>query len=929
MSGFKNAVGQWQYVPSTRQPSVFRIRLVGGSNVREGRVELYYNGTWGTVCDDRWSLAEAEVACRMLGYSGAEEAHDRAEFGEGEGPIIMDNVYCLGNEESLEDCLHNGFLTHDCYHNEDAGVTCSGTDVAEIEVEVRLADGRSGREGRVEVNYNGTWCTVCDDGWDYRDARVVCRMLGFPDAAMALSGAHFGPGFGTILLDDVSCYGGEANLLSCWHRGTYQHDCDHSEDASVVCARKVRLSRVNSYYQGVVEIYFDGTWNSICDDDWDIIDAGVVCRMLGFLGAEEAISLERLEGTLGRILLDHIQCDPEDEDILDCSHSGLFGHNCARRKIAGVVCSQEVRDISRMHSSRIGIAEIELDVRLADGSSDREGRVEINYNGTWSTVCDDGWDYRAASVVCRMLGFPDAAMALSGAHFGPGSGTILLDDVSCYGDEANLLICWNSGLYQNDCDHSEDASVICARRVRLVGSTSDYQGTVELYYDGEWNSVCDDGWDLVDAGVVCRMLGFPGVEEAPDLAQFGNGSGQILLDEVQCVEGNEDIFECVHNGMFIHDCTHSEDAGVVCSQEDHFVDGDLQLLPSLRQSQWTRPYAGVVLVFSGSSSSWGRFCADTWSQENSDVACKQLGFHGASEGTSPDDIDSDASLWTSYISDVQCGGWESSLRECRHTWSQDGNNITCHSNELAKIACHDELIRGLPEEHWEGDGEMQMEIPNCLSDGASYEGALLVQYAESWGAVCADSWSKANADVACRQLDFGGANAYPAGNIDLDIGSRRIMLNNIECDGWETTLVDCRHSGLGNPDNHCQSEEIAVVSCYVPGQKDLNRLYKDILLYTLPVIFVGIFILSVYKIVRVHGRYAASQQTGTSSREHGPDMQHDLTVSSSISQHSHQPTPEPKVITVAPRQLPSSLSLVSEEALEVRSYTSEQSGATG
>ncbi|XP_072168882.1 scavenger receptor cysteine-rich type 1 protein M130-like [Diadema setosum] len=266
--------------------------------------------------------------------------------------------------------------------------------------------------------------------------------------------------------------------------------------------------------------------------------------------------------------------------------------------------------------------------------------------------------------------------------------------------------------------------------------------------------------------------------------------------------------------------------------------------------------------------------------------------------------------------------------ECRHTWSQDGNNITCHSNELAKIACHDELTRGLPEEHWEGDGEMQME--NCLSAGAFFEGALLMQYAKIWGAVCADRWSMANAKVACRQLDFGGANANPEGNVDLGIGSRRIMLNNIECDGSETTLVDCRHSGLGNPDNHCQSGEIAVVSCYVlPGRKDSNRLYKDILLYTRPVVFVGIFILSVYKIVSAHNRHAVSQQTGTSSREHGPDMQHDLTVSSSISQHSHQPTPEPKVITVAPRQLTSSLSLVSEEALEVRSYTSEQSGATG
>ncbi|XP_072168896.1 scavenger receptor cysteine-rich domain-containing protein DMBT1-like [Diadema setosum] len=862
----------------------------------------------------------------MLGYSGAEEVHYWAQFGEGEGPIIMDNVHCLGSEESLEDCLHNGFLTHDeCSFYRGAGVTCSGgNNLADVELKIRLADGNSDREGRVEVNYNGTWGTVCDDAWDDVDADVVCRMLGFPGAVMALPRAHFGPGSGSILLDDVSCYGGEATLLSCWHRGVYSHNCVHAEDASVICARKVRLSGGGSYYQGTVELYYNGTWNSVCDDSWDLVDADVVCRMLGFPGADEAPGMARFGHGSGRILLDNVNCLSYDEDIFDCSHSGFYSHNCVHSEDAGVVCT----------FAGTTPPALEPEVRLADGGSDREGRVEILYDGTWSTVCDDSWDDIDADVVCRMLGFPEAEMALSGAHFGPGSGNILLDEINCYGTEATLLSCLHAGLYQHDCQHSQDASVVCERKVRLSGDASDYQGTVELYYGGTWNTICDDGWDITAAGVVCRMLGFPGAEEAPGWARFGSGSGQILLDNVYCVEENEDIFDCHHNGMFVHDCSHSEDAGVVCSREGTVTNstiGYILLLPSVRQYEWVRPYAGAVFAFLDPS--WGGVCADTWSQENSDVACRELGFHGASDSRFiPDDIESDTSMWTITVSDVQCGGWEPRLLECQHTWSPDGNDITCHSNELATVACHDELTRGLTEDHREGDGEIRFETPEYSWRSSLYDqpqdGVILMQYAEIWGAVCADRWSMANAEVTCRQLDFGGA--YHAGNVALDESFWGIMVNDIECDGWETVLVDCRHSGLGNRDNVCQSGEIAYVSCYAkPEHPDpnTNRFKRDIILYMLPVLFVVICIISVVMIVRAHNWRAVSQQTGTSQGQAEPDTQHGLTVGARMTGHSPQPGADPTVIIVGQSQVTSAIQPTFQEESGMQPYGGK-SGAT-
>ena len=101
-----------------------RVRLVGGSWNGEGRVEVFYNGAWGTVCDDIWNLNNARVVCRQLGYSGAFSAPQSAHFGAGSGQIWLDNVNCAGSEDSIENCPHNGWGSHNCNHNEDVGVVC-------------------------------------------------------------------------------------------------------------------------------------------------------------------------------------------------------------------------------------------------------------------------------------------------------------------------------------------------------------------------------------------------------------------------------------------------------------------------------------------------------------------------------------------------------------------------------------------------------------------------------------------------------------------------------------------------------------------------------------------------------------------------------------------------------------------------------------
>uniref|UniRef100_A0A8C0ZB23 Lysyl oxidase like 4 n=1 Tax=Cyanistes caeruleus TaxID=156563 RepID=A0A8C0ZB23_CYACU len=267
-------------VPSRQELAPVQLRLGGPRGpAGEGRLEVLYQGRWGTVCDDGFDFHAATVACRQLGYTAAITWTHSATYGQGEGPIWLDNVRCGGSEGSLAECVHNGWGISDCHHGEDAGVVCSGQrlpgnslqatasghlgevsgiTLEEVRLKPILARAKLSMpvmEGAVEVKHNGHWRQVCDANWTRNNSRVVCGMLGFPREKQ-INSSFYRKLWNRKLKDPnsslktlsqknsfwvhkVRCQGSEPHLARCPVQvappAPHQHACPHGMHAIVSC----------------------------------------------------------------------------------------------------------------------------------------------------------------------------------------------------------------------------------------------------------------------------------------------------------------------------------------------------------------------------------------------------------------------------------------------------------------------------------------------------------------------------------------------------------------------------------------------------------------------------------------------------------------------------------------------------------------------
>ncbi|XP_019614673.1 PREDICTED: scavenger receptor cysteine-rich domain-containing group B protein-like [Branchiostoma belcheri] len=245
-------------------------------------------------------------------------------------------------------------------------------------------------------------------------------------------------------------------------------------------------------------------------------------------------------------------------------------------------------------------------IRLVGGSGPNEGRVEVRPSDSfrWGTVCKNGFDLKDAEVVCRMLGYANVFTVRSYAYL--GTGPIHLDNLQCDGTESSLFNCSHKGWGIHDCEHRDDVGVVCGAapylhswvnqkpktssieemfshqekerrypyrldhsRIRLVGGSSRKEGRVEVRPADSmtWGTVCHNQFDMKDADVVCKMLGYPSALQVRKNAYFGPGRGPVYMDDLQCNGNENSLFNCSYPGWTIHDsnCNHDQDVGVGCT----------------------------------------------------------------------------------------------------------------------------------------------------------------------------------------------------------------------------------------------------------------------------------------------------------------------------------------------------------------------------
>ncbi|CAB1420554.1 unnamed protein product [Pleuronectes platessa] len=635
--------------PLSAQEELIRLAGVGRRSANEGRVEVFYNGAWGTVCDDEVDLNLANVVCRQLGFQRSLTWAHSAKFGEGQGLIWLDNVRCQGNELSIAECRSNGWGINDCTHAEDLGVICSperrpGFSPASV-VEAAPSSRHQPNQPRQrnpppqsvsppaeeQISYSrGHEIALHRDQTSSRRSNISPQENGHEIQILRRNRA------GSRVSQQVNPQGHQlpsrlANGASYRQRqlnrqpqphsqlqserrseGNQQLNGNHVEPdpvypepdghntqgSSRVHLEEARLRPVLSsnrgglVTEGVLEVKNAGRWRHVCNHGWDLSSSRVVCGMLGFPAAEafDQVSYRKL-----------------------------------------------------------------WDSKIADPSS--RLRTQIGKKGYW-----------VEKVQCQGV-----EMSLSQCQ---AQLSLPRNDVPCNGGMHAVVRCTPGNQFARF--GRAPAPPAVSPVVRLKAGPRLGEGRVEVLIEGKWGTMCDHLWDIPAASVVCRELGFGTAREALTKAQLGQGTGPIHMNSVQCTGRERSITECTYRPVPLYSCKHNQDVAIRCNVPN------TGLQTTVRLAGGREPAEGrvEVLIEIGGVKRWGSVCSENWGINEAMVVCRQLGLGFASRAHQetwywPGSSDAGEVV----LSGTHCIGNEMSVQQCRRN-----TNVYCPRGGEGKAA---------------------------------------------------------------------------------------------------------------------------------------------------------------------------------------------------------------------------------------------------
>ncbi|KAM3931106.1 scavenger receptor cysteine-rich type 1 protein M130-like [Leptodactylus fuscus] len=824
------------------QIGISEVRLVGGHSSCSGRVEVFYNQAWGTMCDNTWDLSDASVVCRQVGCGPAVRAPGAAYFNPGSGSIWLEKLFCNGTESSISQC--GGVISKNslCNHSQDAGVICTvGNKPYLISFSWPFFEVE-------EITPRFFHCSVISPfnitgliapsqkslSQKFRQEFIQVMSGTLPNKDDIINKTHPGQILSPML-----------NLIACipkeWSMEVYNDSTSavtkYISSSRVISSIRCRTSVESFIYDGKDlsprDITALGSFGAVTDypapchstSGWFSSLPTQQCTLKRIVNVQRCNAMDT--GAVSVALLQVSQHpgvrEQDHPPVIPCCSDGVL-------RPAEIIVSVDRfglgKNFHELESVRRFVEELQnatnhpVKLYLYDFLNYKNFHEHFNkYPGPVNFIPQKG---NVAEFVNSMTWRPQAGSGHKShilifilhssspyVYMMPKipklkrvgveifalttkiSDDYELYDIVSYPSKTHLYDVLDytsidralSALARSVCRSIElkerHAKKALLSQVRLVDGGDRCRGRVELLYNNTWGWLSDKHWDRHGADVICRQLGCGPSLEALKGDAFGFASGNVL-DQVDCTGNERDVSECLLGTWTEPDPTRPQhNAGVSCLSSG---------VGKVRLVDGSGSCDGIVEV--SVNNSWNRFCLWNFNVQEASVVCREMGC-GPLVQVQENVAVKAAPRWR-MVEETHCSGAESQISECSLSiWSSQ----PCLYNVQAKIVCSPTAISKVA----------------LIGGNSVCSGKVKVLQDKTWNVVPTHEWDVEEEAVLCRQLGCGLAieRALVKEIPRFGIKDAKTNLRNIYCSGHETSLSGC--SSVLSKGHSCDSGEAEVL----------------------------------------------------------------------------------------------------------------------